>query len=70
MTLSARNRFAGEVTEVETGAVNTKVELELTDSETITAIITNDATDELELSEGDSVEAVIKAPNVMIDDGE
>lgn len=70
MILRARNRFAGEVTEVETGAVNTKVELEIPGSESITAIITNDATDELELSEGDSVEAVIKAPNVMIDDGE
>lgn len=70
MTLSARNKLVGEVTDVETGAVNSKVTLEITGPETITAIVTNEAIDELDLDDGDSVEAVIKASNVMIDNGQ
>ena len=66
MRLSARNTLAGEVTHVETDEVAGKVSLELTSGETVTALITSDSTEELELSEGDTVEAVVKATDVMI----
>ena len=66
MRLSARNTLAGEVTNVETDDVAGKVSLELTSGETVTALITSDSTEELEIAEGDTVEAVVKATDVMI----
>ena len=66
MGLSARNTLAGEVTYVETDGVAGKVSLELTSGETVTALITSDSVEELEVSEGDTVEAVVKATDVMI----
>lgn len=36
----------------------------------VAAVITGDSAESLDLSEGDSVDAVIKATAVMIDDGQ
>lgn len=66
MTLSARNQLFGEVSHVETNGVTAEVQIDLTEEETITALITDGSIAELDIMAGDSVNAVIKATDVMI----
>ena len=66
MGLSARNTLAGEVTRVETDEIMGRITLELTSGETVTSIITRESVDELDVSEGDTLEAVVKATDVMV----
>ncbi|MFB6090574.1 MAG: molybdopterin-binding protein [Halobellus sp.] len=66
MALSARNRLSGTVTSVETDEIMAEVVVELGDGQTITSTITRGSADRLDLAEGDSVDAVIKASEVMI----
>lgn len=70
MALSARNRLTGEVTNVETDGLMAEVTVEVAESETVTAVITSNSTERLGLSEGDTVSAVVKATEVMIDNDE
>ncbi|WP_435154617.1 TOBE domain-containing protein [Haladaptatus sp. DFWS20] len=63
--LSARNRLTGEVVEVETGDVTAEVTLDVND-ETITAVITRESVENLEIEEGMELTAVIKATDVMV----
>ncbi|HHY39052.1 MAG TPA: TOBE domain-containing protein [Clostridia bacterium] len=66
MKISARNRLAGTVSEVTVGTVAAKVVVNFDKPGTITATITKDAVQDMNLKVGDSVEAVVKASNVMI----
>ena len=66
MPLSARNRMKGIVKEIERGEVATTVKIEVTERSIITSMITKDAAEELDLKVGDSVEAVVKATEVMV----
>jgi len=66
MTLSARNKLTGTVTSVEKSDLMAEVVIELGDGQTITSTITRGSADRLELSEGDEVDAVIKASEVMV----
>jgi molybdopterin-binding protein len=66
MKLSARNMIKGKVKSVVTGAVNSEVILELSDGTEIVSIITNKSAQEMDLQEGKTAYAVIKASNVMI----
>lgn len=43
-----------------------EVVIELPDGQTITSTITRGSADQLELSEGDEIQAVIKASEVMV----
>ncbi|MEM2908083.1 MAG: TOBE domain-containing protein, partial [Candidatus Hadarchaeales archaeon] len=63
--LSARNRLKGVIKEVELGEIGAKVKIAVEPS-TLTAYITREAADALELKEGDRVLAVIKATEVMV----
>ncbi|MFC7046711.1 molybdopterin-binding protein [Halobacteriaceae archaeon GCM10025711] len=67
MTLSARNRLEGTVTNVETDDLMGEVTVELGDGQTITATITSSSVERLGISTGDTVNAVVKATEVMID---
>lgn len=67
MVLSARNRLAGTVTSVTMDDVMAEVVVELGDGQTVTSTITRGSVERLGLEEGDSVSAVIKASEVMID---
>ncbi len=58
--------MAGVVKAVEKGEVASTVKIEITKPSVITAMITKEAVDELGLKEGDKVEAVIKATEVMV----
>jgi molybdopterin-binding protein len=64
--LSARNRFAGVVTSVETDGVMALVEIEA-GPHRITAAITRDSVDELGLAPGVSATAAVKATSVMVE---
>jgi molybdopterin-binding protein len=66
MKLSARNVLEGKIRHIQKGATTAQVVLELRSGETITASITNEAVEELGLTEGAEALAVIKASDVMI----
>jgi len=66
LKISARNRLKGRVASVEKGEVTAKIRIEITAPTTITAIISREAVEELNIKTGDEVEAVIKATEVMV----
>jgi molybdopterin-binding protein len=65
MKISARNRLAGTVTEIVTGAVTSHVRIDIGGS-VVTASITNEAVTELGLTVGRPAYAIIKASDVMV----
>ena len=67
-TLSARNRFPGVVTSVEVDGVMALVEIEAGPFR-LTAAVTRDAVDELQLVVGSPATAAVKATSVMIERG-
>jgi molybdopterin-binding protein len=66
--LSARNRFPGTVTSVEVDGVMALVEIAAGPFR-ITAAVTRDAVEELELAPGVSAIAAVKATSVMVERG-
>ena len=66
MALSARNAVSGTVQSVKRDEIMAEVVIELPDGQTITSTITRGSADRLDLTEGDAVEAVIKASEVMV----
>jgi molybdopterin-binding protein len=66
MALSARNRLRGTVRSVTKTDVVAEVVVELDGGETVTSTITRGSADRLELTEGDEVDAVVKASEVML----
>jgi molybdopterin-binding protein len=66
MKLSARNSLPGTIREIEMGAVNAQVTIEVAPGISIVAIITIDAVENLGLAEGKRAYAVIKASSVML----
>jgi molybdopterin-binding protein len=65
MKLSARNKLKGTIAEVKKGAITTHVKIDL-GSTVVTASITNEAAEELQLAAGLTAYAVIKASDVMV----
>ena len=63
--LSARNQLHGTVTRINRGAAIANVEIDVAGQRLI-ASITVEAVEELALSEGSSVTAVIKASDVIV----
>ena len=66
MRLSARNQLRGTVVGLEKGAVNARIKIDVGGDNRITASITNEAVEDLDLKEGSEVTAVIKASDVML----
>ena len=66
MKLSARNMLKGKVKQVNAGAINTEVTVELAGGNEIVSVITKASAERLGLAPGKEVYAVIKASNVMI----
>jgi molybdate transport system regulatory protein len=66
MTLSARNRLEGTVKSVETDGLMGEVVVELESGQEITSTITSNSVERLGIEEGATVEAVVKATEVMI----
>jgi molybdopterin-binding protein len=66
MRISARNQLKGTVKKVEHGAVNSEVTIELPGGIEIVSIITRQSAEQLKITGGREVFAVIKASDVMI----
>ena len=65
VALSGRNRLHGFVDEVRRDGLVAQVRLRVGD-QTLTAVITSDAVDELKLRRGDDAVAIIKSTDVLI----
>jgi molybdopterin-binding protein len=65
VALSGRNRLRGFVEEVRTDGLLGQIRLRIGD-QTLTAVITSDAVNELKLKRGDDALAIIKSTDVMI----
>ncbi|MDA8212786.1 MAG: TOBE domain-containing protein [Clostridia bacterium] len=65
MNISGRNKLAGSVKDIKSGAVMAQVILDVNGQQVVSAI-TNDSVAELGLKTGDSVTALIKSTDVMI----
>jgi molybdopterin-binding protein len=66
MKISARNMLKGKVKKVIHGAVNSEIIVELPGGVELVSIITKSSAENLGLSQGKDVYAVVKASNVMI----
>jgi molybdopterin-binding protein len=64
--LSARNRFNGIVTEVKLDGLVAQVEMVISDPVRLTALVTRDAIDELQLRPGMAATAIVKSTSVMV----
>jgi molybdopterin-binding protein len=64
--ISARNRFAGTVTEVKKGQVMAQVTVDIGGGNKIMSAIFTESTEDLGLKKGDKVTAVIKSTDVII----
>jgi molybdopterin-binding protein len=65
VAISGRNQLSGYVEEVRLDRLLAQVRLRIGD-QTLTAVITRDAVDELKLKRGDSALAIVKSTEVMI----
>lgn len=66
LKLSARNQLKGKVVAVEKGVITAKVKVEVNVPITVTAVITKEAVEELDIKEGDEVAAIVKSTEIMI----
>ena len=66
MKLSARNQLKGKIININQGAVNSIVSIDIGGGNIITATISCAAVEELGLKVGSDAYAVIKATNVMV----
>jgi len=65
MTLSARNKLRGQIQEIVLGDIMAHVVVRVGDN-LIESVITRRSAEELNLKKGDTVAAVVKATEVMI----
>lgn len=65
MTLSARNKLEGKITELQLGGVMAHVVVQVADN-FIESVITRRSAEEMNLKVGDTVTAVIKSTEVML----
>lgn len=66
MTISARNKLRGKIEEIQLGDVMAHVVVRVGDN-LIESVITRRSAEDLKLKKGDSVSAVVKATEVMIE---
>jgi molybdopterin-binding protein len=68
MTLSARNKLVGKIEEIQFGGVMAHVVVRIGEN-LIESVITKRSTDEMRLKVGDTVTAIIKSTEVMLEKG-
>ena len=66
MEISARNGLKGKVEEVKLGEVMASIKIKVEEPGLITAAITRESAEELWLTKGDDVKAIIKSTEVII----
>jgi molybdate transport system regulatory protein len=69
MRLSARNQLRGTITAVHHGEVMSTIKAVLGDGQPLTAAITKDAAEDLDLAPGDDVVMIVKSTEVMVAKG-
>ena len=65
LRLSARNQLAGTVSRIETGAVNSEVDVKV-GGNTFVAIITKHSAEEMKLAVGQAVNVIVNASHVLV----
>lgn len=66
MRVSARNQLKGKVINIEAGAVNSIVSIDIGGGNIVVSTISKASIDELNLKVGSNVYALIKATSVMV----
>ncbi len=66
MKVSARNQLKGKIVELEKGAVNALVKIDIGGGNVISATISLDSVKELGLEKGKDAYAIVKATSVMV----
>jgi len=66
MKLSARNHLKGTILSVQEGLITSKVIIDLGNGNQIVSIISKDAVEELQLSEGKEAYAIVKSTEVIV----
>lgn len=66
MEISARNVFEGKIENIEVGVVMASVKIKIESPQLITAIITKESVEKLNLKPGDTASAIIKSTEVMV----
>jgi molybdopterin-binding protein len=66
MKLSSRNQISGKVVSINKGPSTTSVRIDIGGGNVLTSVITTDASEDLALTAGDTVTAIIKATSIMI----
>lgn len=66
MTIGARNKLGGEVTEIKRGGVMGQVRVKVAGNAIMESVLTLDSIDEMKLKVGDKVTVAVKAVNVML----
>ena len=66
LKVGTRNQLTGTIKKLEISELAATVRIQIETPTIVTALITRDAVDELELAIGDEVEAVIKSTEVMV----
>jgi len=66
MKLSARNQLGGTIKSVVPCAVNAEVTLEIGNGVDVTAVITSESVERLDLAVGKRAYAIVKASDVLI----
>ena len=64
--ITARNRFAGTVTDVQVDGLMAQVEIVVAGPMRLVAVVTRDAVEELGLKKGMTATAIVKSTNVMV----
>ncbi len=66
MKISARNQLKGKIVEIEKGAVNASVKIDIGGGNVIKATISLESIKDLGLEKGKEAYAIIKATSVMV----
>lgn len=66
VSLSARNTLKGKVVDIKKGQTTSHIKIDISNSQILTASITNEAVDELALKIGDDAWGIIKASDVIV----
>ena len=66
MKISARNQLNGTIENVEIGAVMASIKIKVEEPNIITALITKESVEKLDLKKGDDVAAIIKSTEIIV----
>lgn len=66
LKFSARNQLLGKIKQFTKGAVNSSVVVETDNGLNIIAVITNESLEEMNISEGKAINAIVKASSIIL----